>query len=84
MEPLVTIDPKDPDYTLRWPPELFAEEVRHLVVAARSGTLDDEWEEEVATLLRQAFDGSEPLEAFCRQMTTPTTRMREYDDEEPF
>lgn len=84
MEPLVTIDPNDPDYTLSWPPELLAEEVRHLVEVARSGTLDDEWDEEVATLLRQAFDGSEPLEEFRRQLTTPTTRMGEYDDEEPF
>lgn len=79
----MTIEPDDPDYTLRWPPELFADEVRHLVEAARAGTLNDEWEQEVETLLRQAFVGSEPLEEFARQMT-PTAQIWKYDGEEPF
>ena len=81
----MTIDPDDPDYTLRWPPDLLADEIRHLVEEARSGAVaDDRWEQEVEALLRQAFVGSEPLQEFARQMRPSMAQRWGYDGEEPF
>lgn len=77
------IDPSDPEYTLHWPPHLFADEVSRLVEAARSGSWDDRWEQEVESLLRQAFVGEEPLETF-RSLLSGPTRLERYDGEEPF
>ena len=43
------------DYTLRWPLEVFAKEVQLLVRRGSQFGMDDDWEEEVNLLLRQAF-----------------------------
>ena len=54
----------NPDYTLRWPPELFALEAELLVRrGAELGTGSD-WPEEVALLLRQAFVSPVPANDF--------------------
>ena len=70
------------DYTLRWPPEVFAKEVRLLVRRGSQFDTDDDWEEEVDLLLRQAFVSSVPAEDFGRlpfHRYEPST-----SDDEPF
>ncbi|HWJ64590.1 MAG TPA: hypothetical protein VNS19_21635 [Acidimicrobiales bacterium] len=77
------IDPKDPEYALRWPPHLFAEEMSRLVAAAKAGSWDDSWDEQVETLLRQAFAGGEPAREFRELLDIPTKSTGRYDGEEP-
>lgn len=70
------------DYTLRWPPEVFAKEVRLLVRRGSQFGVDHDWEEEVDLLLRQAFVSSVPAEDFGKvphYRYAPST-----SDDEPF
>lgn len=69
------------DYTLRWPPEVFAKEVQLLVRRGSQFGMDDDWEEEVNLLLRQAFVSLVPAEDFER---VPRYRRASIDDDEPF
>ncbi len=56
----------NPDYTLRWPPELFALEADLLVrLSAELGTGSD-WQEEVALLLQEAFVSQVPANDFAK------------------
>ncbi len=80
----MTTAPGDPDYTLRWPAELFSDEARRLVAAGRSTMPDDEWREAVETLLRQAFVGSKPIEEFARRSGAHALHIPRYDNDEPF
>lgn len=70
----------DPDYTLCWPPEVFAEEAERLVRRGADWGTGNEWVEEVDLLLRQAFASSVPADDF--QQIVAGARL--YDDEEPF
>ena len=45
----------NPDYTLRWPSELFADEVRRLLTRAYQFGRTREWDDEIDHLLREAF-----------------------------
>lgn len=56
----------NPDYTLRWPPELFALEAELLVRRGAELGTDSDWQEEVALLLRQAFVSLVPANDFER------------------
>lgn len=73
----------DPDYTLRWPPDVFAEEVRRLIKRAEQNLSGRDWEDEVETLLRQAFGSEVPIEDF-RAATAPPQPWYSTSDEEPF
>lgn len=72
----------DPDYELRWPRSLFGEELDRLIALAEFEGVDWQWEAQVEALLRQAFGGSEPLEAFRRSGDMAVRRSSL--DEEPF
>jgi len=56
----------DPDYTLRWPPDIFEDELRRLIRRAESEGRGSEWRDEVCLLLRQAFSSTVPFEDFER------------------
>jgi len=73
----------NPDYALRWPPEIFAQELRLLINQATSYGIDDSWFEDVELLLRQAFDSQVPGDDFERVRRLPPTPAYNYD-EEPF
>ena len=55
---------KDPNYALRWPSDLFADEARRLVDKGRRRGVDREWWAEVGVLLRQAFTSQVPADDF--------------------
>lgn len=59
----------DDDYALRWPADLFADELRRLVDRARP--TDRQWVQEVELLLEQAFVSATPLEEFRRVVSGP-------------
>ena len=69
------------DYTLRWPPEVFAKEVQLLARRGSQFGMDDDWEKEVDLLLRQAFVSPVPAEDFER---VPLYPRRPIDDDAPF
>ena len=54
----------DPDYALRWPPEIFRSEVERLIRRARQFGIDQSWRSQVGTLLKQAFRSSVPSQDF--------------------
>lgn len=54
----------NPDYALRWPPELFAREVELLVESGSERGMDSSWQSEVETLLLLAFESSAPADDF--------------------
>ena len=54
----------NPDYTLRWPPELFAQEAGLLVRRGTELGTDTDWQHEVSVLLQQAFVSPVPVEDF--------------------
>ncbi len=59
----------DPDYTLRWPPEVLRNELQRLTLRARQYGESGEWREEVDLLLRQAFPSNVPVEDFRSLVT---------------
>lgn len=67
----------NPDYTLRWPPRLFADELNSLYRRGVTVGADYEWEREVTRLLEEAFISSVPAQDFKRKCS------KHYDDE-PF
>ena len=67
----------NPDYTLRWPPELFANEAKRLVRRGETLGAGIDWVYEVKLLLRQAFESSVPAEDF-------ELMARQGIDDEPF
>ena len=69
----------DDDYALRWPADLFGEELQRLV--DRAGEPDPEWTDEVALLLSQAFVSAAPVEKFRRLASNP---LMPSDDDVPF
>jgi hypothetical protein len=72
----------DPDYALRWPPEVFRSEVERMIRRARQFDIDHSWRSEVDTLLRQAFVSSVPRQDFDR---IKGSAVPAYDpSEEPF
>jgi hypothetical protein len=75
---------KDPDYMLRWPPELFTEEIDRLIRRAMNFGLGAEWQEEVELLLRQAFSSPVPAEDFKKTFDLRASMAARDLDEEPF
>jgi hypothetical protein len=59
----------DDDYALRWPADLFAEELERLI--SRATPPDQAWVEDVELLLSQAFASAAPLEEFRRLVSSP-------------
>ena len=88
----------NPDYALRWPPELLAREVELLSRSGRERGMDSDWRSEVETLLSLAFASPVPADDFARVLTAHAqkeARAREeraarqrqqayISDEEPF
>lgn len=80
----------NPDYALRWPPELFAREVELLVQRGQERSMDSNWRSEVETLLSLAFVSAAPGDDFNKifkaHVQRPAReRMLDYEiDEEPF
>lgn len=74
----------DPDYTLRWPPGIFAEEAGRLIRRATAWGINDDWMEEVGLLLRQAFKTSVPADDFAQVLDAHRPPTRYALDEEPF
>ena len=88
----------NPDYELRWPPELFAAEVKLLAESGSERDMDSDWQTEVETLLLLAFESPAPrddfkkiLEAHAREAartragrTAHAPRLGYIPDEEPF
>ena len=56
----------NPDYTLRWPPKVFAHEADRLVRRSAELGVDSIWQEEVVLLLQQAFVSQVPADDFSR------------------
>lgn len=71
----------DPDFTLVWPPDLFEEELRHLIRKGEETGLDSDWRNEVETLLSQAFESDIPRATFVERCKEPLSYLT---DEEPF
>ena len=62
----------NPDYTLRWPQELFAQEVELLVRRGDEMGAGSDWQEEVTLLLRQAFVSPIPADDFEKVVRAQT------------
>ncbi len=60
----------NPDYALRWPPELFAREVELLVESGSERGMGSSWQSEVETLLLLAFESSAPAGDFKKTLKT--------------
>ena len=56
----------NPDYTLRWSPELFALEADLLVRRGEELGTGSDWQEEVALLLQEAFVSEVPANDFAK------------------
>ena len=86
----------NPDYTLRWPQELFVQEAQLLVRRGEELGTGSDWQEEVALLLRQAFVSPVPADDFEKvvraqarrpaqaRRTTQARRPVSASDDEPF
>lgn len=74
----------DPDFTLRWPPEVFVEEAERLVRRGTARGAGHDWAEEVDLLLRQAFTSAVPADDFKQIMETATPSPTYGNDDEPF
>lgn len=72
----------DPDYTLRWPRDIFIEELDRLLRRGETSGRDSDWEEEVAELLRQAFSSPVPANDFRKASSPPAAGFD--PNEEPF
>lgn len=72
----------DPDYALRWPPAVFADETARLVRRGREFGTGTDWQDEVLLLLRQAFSSVVPRDDFKRALAAG--RDAPSYDEEPF
>ena len=59
----------NPDYTIRWPPELFAREIRRLLGRAYQFGRTREWNGEIDHLLREAFTSPAMAEDFGGLLT---------------
>ena len=70
----------DPDYVLRWPASVFADEATRLVRRARANGTGTDWQEEVLLLLRQAFSSVVPREDFKRVLAAEHA-VSPYDEE---
>lgn len=75
----------DPDFTLVWPPDVFAEELQRLIRRGRKQGMTKEWAAEVELLLRQAFQSTVPVTDFTLLYEAPDPSNGGYSfDEEPF
>ncbi len=69
----------DPDFAIRWPREVLADELQRLIAIGQRVGIDSDWMQEVELLLDQAFSSSVPADDFRRLMSK-----RWNDDDEPF
>jgi hypothetical protein len=74
----------DPEYEIRWPNDVLASELDHLISRGRGDQLGSDWHDEVETLLRQAFTSAVPQREFREQWEQSAPRIDIYGDEEPF
>lgn len=74
----------DPEYEVRWPRDVLSSELNRLVARGRADGLGVDWQTEVETLLRQAFNSAVPLREFGKQWSQSARRIEVYGDEEPF
>ena len=58
-------------YILRWPPELFAQEVERLIRRGAEWGTHRDWVAEVEVLLQQAFESQVPAEHIREIPTVP-------------
>lgn len=72
----------DPEYEIRWPREILAAELDRVIARGRVDGCDAAWQDEVATLLRQAFPSQVPQRDFQERLNQ-SPRTMSYD-EEPF
>lgn len=70
---------RDPDFLIRWPNHILADELRRLILRGQMSGTTPEWREEVEQLLQQAFVSTVPVEEFRRLRETTS-----HFDEEPF
>ncbi len=71
-------------YTLRWPPDLFAQEIQRLILRGTEFGMAREWVGEVEVLLGQAFESQIPAEDFIGSVKNPPPTRTYGWDEEPF
>lgn len=75
----------DPEYEIRWPSETLVAELDRLIARGRADRVGVEWQDEVETLLRQAFTSSVPQREFGEKWNQSARRLDPiYGDEEPF
>lgn len=72
----------DPEYEIRWPREILGAELDRVIARGRADGCGAAWQEEVETLLRQAFSSQVPQRDFQERLNQ-SSRMVSYD-EEPF
>jgi len=78
------VQASDPEYTLRWPHEVVLTELADLIARAEQEGVGPAWNEEVETLLRQAFPSDAPVRAFRRVAAKSALSRNAARDEEPF
>lgn len=75
----------DPEFETRWPNETLGAELDRLIERGRGGRPNVDWQDEVETLLRQAFSSSVPQREFIAKWNESAPRFDPvYGDEEPF
>jgi hypothetical protein len=72
----------DPEYEIRWPSDILAAELDRLIAYGRADKLDALWQDEVETVLRQAFTSLVPQREFQEQWNQSSRKLNY--DEEPF
>jgi len=73
----------DPEYEIRWPRDILAAQLDLLIARGRADGVDPTWQDEVDTVLRQAFASPVPQREFQEQWNA-SSRQVIYGDEEPF
>ena len=75
----------DPEFETRWPRETLAAELDRLISRGPADRPGVEWQDEVETLLRQAFSSPVPQREFGEKWNQSPPRFDPiYGDEEPF
>ena len=72
-----------PEYEIRWPHDILAAQLDRLIARGRADGLDASWQDEVETVLRQAFASPVPQRDF-QDRWNAISRQVISGDEEPF
>ncbi|MEK7424779.1 MAG: hypothetical protein AAB131_13190 [Actinomycetota bacterium] len=73
----------DPEYEIRWPHDILAAQLDRLIARGRADGLDASWQDEVETVLRQAFASPVSQRDF-QDRWNANSRQVIYGDEDPF